>query len=362
MKEPRPASWILQIPPYVPGTSKDSVTARYGITNPIKLASNENPLGPSPQALAALEGLSSKMHLYPDPDAAGLRKAAAAFFKCSPDQIITGNGSDEILDFLCRAYLEPGCDVLIPACTFSYYRIASLACGAEVRVTAMKDHAIDADDILAQVTPETRIVFVANPNNPTGTCLGSGDIVRLAEGVPPETLLVMDEAYGAFVRQKGFMSAAGLIEAHRNIAVVSTLSKSHGLAGLRIGFCIAHESIISNLSRIKPPFNMNIAALKAGEAALSDYAFLERTLKLTWEGLDYLTAEFDRLGLAWIPSQTNFVPVAVGSRSEQIYEELLKRGIITRSMKSFGMEGYLRVTVGLPEENRAFIAALREVL
>ncbi len=226
----------------------------------------------------------------------------------------------------------------------------------------MKDFTIDVDDILRKVTPATKMIFIANPNNPTGTCLTRDAVTGLVSGIPRETLLVMDEAYAAFVRHKDFVSAVGLIDNHTNIAAISTLSKSHGLAGVRVGFCIAGESVIGTLSRIKPPFNMNIFALKGGEAALKDPGFLEKTLETTWQGLDSLYDRIEKLGLACIPSQTNFVLIRIGEHSERVYENLLKRGIITRSMKSFGLEGYLRVTVGLPGENDAFINALEEVL
>jgi len=362
MRGPNPAPWIGKIPAYVPGTSEDTVTERYGITNPIKLASNENPLGPSPAALEAADAARAGMHLYPDPDALDLRTAAAAFFQCRSDQIVAGNGSDEILDLLCRAYLVPGREVIIPALTFSYYRIASLVCGAEVVVSAMDGFAVDVDDIIERASEKTGIVFVANPNNPTGTCLKQADILKLVSALPPETLIVLDEAYAAFVREKGFMSAVKLIDEHSNVATIHTLSKSHGLAGLRVGFCVAGEPVISTISRIKPPFNMNIMALKAGAAALGDKEFLKQTLEVTWQGLDYLYEEVGRLGLAYVPSQTNFVLIHIGERYLRVYEELLKRGIITRAMTSFGLDGYLRVSIGLPSENEAFVRALREVL
>jgi len=362
LKEPKPTSWIQKIPPYVPGISKDSITGRYGIANPIKLASNENALGASPKAIEAMRDVAMRMHLYPDPEAVGLRKAAAAFFQCKPEQVIAGNGSDEIIDLLCRAYLEPSDEVIIPDCTFSYYRIASLVCGADIISSSMRDNTIEIDDILRKVSRKTKIIFIANPNNPTGTCLGRNDIMKLVSGVPKETLLVIDEAYAAFVRQKDFMSAVDLINEHGNIAAVYTLSKSHGLAGVRIGFCVAAESIIGTLNHIKPPFNMNILALKAGEAALKDDGFLARTLKTTWQGLDYLYEQIQRLGLSYVPTQTNFVLVRIGDRCKEIYESLLKQGIITRSMASFGLDEYLRVTVGLPTENEAFIKALSGLL
>lgn len=362
MSGPKPTSWIRKIPPYVAGTSKDSITKRYGIIDPIKLASNENPLGASPKAIEAMEAAGSRMHLYPDPDATDLKAAAASYFRCRPEQIITGNGSDEIIDLLCRAYLEPGNEVIIPECTFSYYRIASLVCGAQILTTAMKDFTIDVDDILKKVSAATKMIFIANPNNPTGTCLTRDEVMKLVSGIPAETLLVMDEAYAAFVRQENFMSAVNLINDHANIAAIYTLSKSHGLAGVRVGFCLAGESIIETLSRIKPPFNMNILALKGGEAALKDTDFLNKTLETNRQGLDSLYNRIGKLGLTCIPSQTNFVLIRIGEHAERVYEDLLKKGIITRSMKSFGLGEYLRVTIGLPRENDAFISALEEVL
>lgn len=302
------------------------------------------------------------VHLYPDPEAVELRASAAEFFGRRSEEILAGNGSDEIIDLLCRAYLTPGREVIAPGLTFSYYRIASLVCGAQVVVSGMNDFSIDVDDILRKASEKTGIVFLANPNNPTGTCLAEGEIRRLLTGLPPETLVVLDEAYAAFVRQSDFLSAVELIDSHPNVATVHTLSKSHGLAGLRVGFCIAGEPVISALSRIKPPFNMNILALKAGAAALKDTDFLNKTLETTWQGLDYLYAEAQKLGLAFVPSQTNFVLVRIGHRCSRVYEELLKRGIITRAMTSFGLDDYLRVSIGLPQENEAFVRALREVL
>jgi histidinol-phosphate aminotransferase len=362
VKAVRPAPWIGAIPEYTAGKSKEEIARKYGTPNPIKLASNENPLGPSPKALAAVMDAMPTSHLYPDPGAQALRAAASRFFGCPADHIIAGNGSDEIIDLICRAYLSQGDGVIIPSCTFSYYRISSLACGAKVVNSSMKDHRIDVQAIARSLNPATKVIFVANPNNPTGTYLNADDILSLIGIVPPHVLLVMDEAYAAFARQKDFMSAVGLTEDHPNLITVHTLSKSHGLAGMRVGFGIASGSIMNTLLRIKPPFNVNSLAQKAGEAALSDSAFLKRTLATTWEGLDYLYASFERLGLEYLPSQTNFVLVRIGERAGIIYEELLKKGIITRFMANIGLDDFIRVSIGLPDENKAFISALSEVI
>jgi histidinol-phosphate aminotransferase len=362
VKTVKPAPWIRTIPGYVAGKSKEEIARKYGTPHPIKLASNENPLGPSTRALEAIEKAMYFGHIYPDPDARALRDAAARFFGCPLEHIIAGNGSDEIIDLICRVYITPGDEVIIPSCTFSYYRIASLACGGEVVSVSMKDHRIDVEGIKRSLSPRSKVIFLANPNNPTGTYLNKEEVLSLIDFIPADVLLVMDQAYEAFARKKDFMSAAKLTKTHSSLVTIHTLSKSHGLAGLRVGFGIASRPIMDNLLRIKAPFNVNSLAQKAGEAALGDTPFLERTLATTWEGLDYLYSAFEYLELPYIPSQTNFVLVHIGKEAPKVYEDLLKRGIITRFMPNIGLDEFIRVSVGLPEENSAFISALTEVL
>jgi len=362
VKPVEPAPWIDDIPAYVPGRSKDDIAREYGAVSPVKLASNENPLGPSPKALSAMLSSMGSAHLYPDPDSRDLRRAASRFFGCMLENIIAGNGSDEILDLICRAFLRPGDEVVIPECTFSYYGIASRACGAKVAGSPMRAHRICVEGVRSSLGRNTRIVFVANPNNPTGTCLNRDEVSELISLVPPDVLIVMDEAYGAFVRRDDFLSGTGLVLQYENLITVHTLSKSHGLAGMRVGFGIASETILASMMRIKPPFNVNYLAQKAGEAALNDDDFLRETLRITWEGLDMLGRVFDRLGLPYIPSQTNFVLVHIGKDARRVYEGLLKKGIITRSMDSFGLHEYIRVSIGTPEETSLFASALEEIL
>ncbi len=362
MKRVEPAPWVLGIPPYVPGRSKEEIALLYGVSTPIKLASNENPLGPSPKAMQAVQIALGSSHLYPDPDSRALREAASRFFGCAPEHIIAGNGSDEILDLICRAFLRPADEVIIPECTFSYYAIASQACGAVVVPSPMSEHRIDVGGITARLSTRTRIVFVANPNNPTGAYLRAREVETLIRAVPDSVLIVMDEAYGAFARASDFSSCVPLTREHGNLVTVHTLSKSHGLAGLRVGFGIACKEVMDSLLRIKPPFNVNNLAQKAGEAALGDDRFLRETLRVTFKGLNTLAATFERLGLVYVPSQTNFMLVHIGSRCAQVYEDLLKRGIITRHMASFGLPEHLRVSVGNTEEMRTFVMALEEVL
>ena len=361
MNQPKPARHLAVIPAYAPGRSKEEIARAYGVERPIKLASNENPLGPSPKALAAMQAAFSEMHLYPDATAAGLRAAAAEHFGCAPENVIAGNGSDEIIDLVCRAYLNPGDKVLIPECTFSYYRIAALACAAECQSAAMDGFGLDAEQLIAGLEARPKLVFIANPNNPTGTALGRDDLLRIINAAAAETLVVIDEAYAAFARQADFMSAAQLLE-RPNLLVIKTLSKSHGLAGLRIGFGLAHPAIIAELNRLKPPFNVNRLGLIAGEAALKDDDFLDQTLKLNWSELDKLYGALDEMGLGYIASQTNFVLVHLGPKAKQVYEELLKRGVITRFGAGPGLEEYLRVSIGLPEENLQFIASLKAIM
>jgi histidinol-phosphate aminotransferase len=362
MKTVEPNEWVFTIPEYIPGRSKEEIARQYGAANPIKLASNENPLGPSPEALQTIRETMAASHLYPDPDSRNLRTAAAQFFGCNIEDIVAGNGSDEIIDLICRAYLKPGDEVIIPSCTFSYYRIASLACGAQVVASPMKDHCIDIPGIEAALSPRTKIIFIANPNNPTGTYLKGNELLNFVNAVPENVLVVIDEAYGAFARTNDYMSAISLAQSTSNLITIHTLSKSHGLAGLRVGFGITSKTILDTLLRIKPPFNVNILAQKAGEAALNDDTFFKKTLSNTWNSLDTFYAAFERLGLSYIRSQTNFVLVHIGKDSPRVYEDLLKKGIITRYITNIGLDEYLRVSIGLPGENNAFIAALEEVL
>ncbi|MEA2102185.1 MAG: histidinol-phosphate transaminase [Thermodesulfobacteriota bacterium] len=358
----KPVPWLHSIPPYVPGRSKEDIARQYHIDTPIKMASNENPLGPSPLAIEAMKTTIRQAHLYPDPDARTLRTMAAAYLGCTNDMVIAGNGSDEIIDLLCRAFIAHSDEIIVPECTFSYYEIAAMACGASIVKTGMKGMDIDILKIEEAIGPRTRMIFIANPNNPTGAYLNKDKILYLIKICPKNIIIVLDQAYAAFTRAKDFIDGIDLINGHDNLIVMHTLSKSHGLAGLRIGFGIAGKPIIENMRRIKPPFNLNLIALEAGKAALDDNGFLERTLSLTWQGLDYLYSECSRLGLEYIPSQTNFVLIRIGPRAVDIYEELLKKGIITRYMGSYGLDEYLRISVGLKEENMRFVAALQEAL
>lgn len=362
MKTVEPNEWIFTIPEYIPGRSKEEIARQYGVVNPIKLASNENPLGASPKALQSIRETMATSHLYPDPDSKNLRTAAARFFGCNIEDIIAGNGSDEIIDLICRAYLKPGDEVIIPSCTFSYYRIASLACGAQVVASPMKNHCIDITGVEAALNPRTKVIFIANPNNPTGTYVKKNELLRFINALPKNVLVVIDEAYGAFARADDFLSAISLAQSTSNLITLHTLSKSHGLAGLRVGFGISSKAILDTLLRIKPPFNVNMIAQKAGEAALNDNAFFNETLSNTWDSLDTFYAAFERLGLSYVRSQTNFVLAHIGKDSPRVYEDLLKRGIITRHIANIGLDEYLRVSIGLPGENKAFIDALEEVL
>ncbi len=360
MKLPAEARHINLIPPYSPGLSKDEIALKYGIEKPVKLASNENPLGPSPMAAEAMRTFIGSTHLYPDPMAAELKSAASKFFGFPADNIITGNGSDEIIDFICRAYLNPGDRVVIPSCTFSYYRIASLACGATVAETPMDGMKIDAGAMLSEMSSGAKIAFLANPNNPTGTYTGKKELLNLCEKMSPESILVLDEAYAAFARADDFVSGLKLISQRPNVIVINTLSKSHGLAGIRVGFAVASKEIIDTLYKVKPPFNMNLLAIKAGAAALQDKDFLRLTIETTWKGLDFLYSSFSRLGLEYVSSHTNFVLVRLGSDAKTIYEKLLKRGLITRFMQ--GLPEYIRVSVGLENENEQFIQELEDII
>lgn len=362
MKKQNIPAWIYKIPQYVPGRSKEEISRAYGIKNPIKMASNENPLGASPMALEAMKKYRYMVNLYPDPLAYELRKTAAQAFNCGIEQIIAGNGSDEIIELICKVYIEPGDEVIIPQYTFSYYEIASLSCGAHVTHVPMQGLDTDIGAIKDAIGNRTKILFIANPNNPTGMYLNKDRLSKLISIIPDNILVVIDEAYTPFVRADDFVSGVNLIDTKAKIFVLMTLSKSHGLAGLRVGFGIAMESILDPIWRIKPPFNVNTLAQKAGIAALEDNKFLQDTITHTWRELDYLCVRFEELGLEFVPTQTNFVLVKIGKNARDIYESLLKKGIIVRNMASYGLDEYIRVSVGLSHENTSFITALKEIL
>jgi len=355
---PRPG--VLDISAYVPGDDRSPAATVY------KLSSNETPLGPSPLAVEAYRASADKLHVYPDGSSRILREAIAAAYGLNPDRIICGNGSDELLTLLAQTYLLPGDEAIFTEHGFLVYRIAILAAGATPVVVPERDFRADVDAILGAVTRRTRIVYIANPNNPTGTYLPYDDVRRLHAGLPENVLLVLDAAYAEYVRRNDYASGVELAAEAPNVVMTRTFSKIYGLANLRIGWGYGPGPVIDALNRTRGPFNVNGPALAAGAAALADRAHLERAVahNLTW--LEWLSREVERLGLPVTPSIGNFLLIHFHEEKERSAAAadafLRQHGLVLRRVVGYGLPNALRMSVGSEAANRLFIEALGDFL
>jgi len=328
----------------------------------VKLASNENPLGPSPLALEAMRSVLAQLHLYPDGSAHRVKARLAENLGVEPGHIILGNGSNEILEFIGHALLGPGSEVVVSQYCFAVYPIVAALFGARlVSVPALDGFQADIPGMLRAITPATRAVFLANPNNPTGTFLAAARIEAFLEAVPQRVAVVLDEAYTEYLPPELRMDSAEWVRRYPNLIVSRTLSKAYGLAGLRVGYAIAHEGITDLLNRLRQPFNVNSLALAAAQAVLGDEAYLARSYALNRRGLEQLQSAFSAMQLRFVPSYANFVLVEVGD-ADAVYAALLRQGVIVRPVSNYGLPRWLRVSVGLPEENVRFIDALSQAL
>jgi len=355
--------WLAGLSPYPPGKSLEEVRRELGLKGPIyKLASNENPLGPSPRALEAVRESLTRLHRYPEAANRTLSEALARRYGLRPENVVVGNGSNEVIDLLVKALVSPGDEILMSEPSFLMYEKFGAAAGASLKKVPLKGYRHDLEGILSAVSPRTRIVFLDHPHNPTGSVFSGEEFESFLRGVPGEVVVVLDEAYGEFVREPSAARGVEFLKRGFPVVVLRTFSKAYGLAGLRIGYGLMPEELARVLNALRQPFNVNLLAQVAALAALSDEEHLRRTQELTWEGLDYLSAELERLGLKPLPSQANFLFVECGRPARPLYEALLRRGVIVRSMEAYGFPEALRISVGLPEENRALIEALAEVL
>jgi len=353
---------VLSIAPYVPGKPISALERELGVVNSIKLASNENPIGPSPLALEALQTVFDGLNRYPDGGAYDLVQKLSEKLGVPPEKIVIGAGSDDIIGMLTRALLLPGDQAVMPKPSFLMYDIMVRSASAEPVCVPLKSLAIDLEEMAARISSKTRMLFLTNPNNPTGTGITKIDFERFLENIPEEVVVVVDEAYIEFVRDPDCVESIGYVQAERPIVVLRTFSKAYGLAGLRVGYGIMPEDMALLLHRVRQPFNVNTLAQTAATAALDDHDFLEQTLNLVHAGLDYIGRRLDEMNIKHFPTQANFLLVDVGQNADEIYDRLLRKGLIVRSMTSYGFPHYIRVTVGLPEENKRFVDALEDVL
>ncbi|MEW5891691.1 MAG: histidinol-phosphate transaminase [Pseudomonadota bacterium] len=354
---------IRAIAPYQPGKPIAELAREMGLAEAdiVKLASNENPLGVSPKARAAIAGSLDALALYPDGNGYELKSAIARKYGVGLDQIVLGNGSNDVLELAARALLTPGTSAVYAQHAFAVYPLVTQACGATGIEAKAKHFGHDLGAMRAALRPDTRIVFIANPNNPTGTLLGAEELRGFLEAVPAEVLVVLDEAYVEFLPEARRTPSLDWLKAFPNLLISRTFSKAYGLAGLRVGFALAQPEVADLLNRVRQPFNVNSLALKAAAAALDDHAFLAESKRVNDAGRAQLTAGFERLGLDYIPSWGNFVAVRVGEAGK-VFQGLLKKGVIVRPVANYGMPDYLRISIGLPEQNARCLAALQEVL
>jgi histidinol-phosphate aminotransferase len=357
---PRPRSGVLDISPYVPGDDRSSASRVF------KLSSNETPLGPSPRAIEAYRANADKLHIYPEGSARILREAIASAYGLNPERIVCGNGSDELLTLMAETYLSPGDEAIITEHGFLVYRIAILASGGTPVVAKEREETAYVDAILDCVTPRTRIVYLANPNNPTGTYLPYEEVKRLHAALPGDVLLVLDAAYAEYARRNDYGSGVELAAEADNVVMTRTFSKVFGLANLRIGWAYGPAMVIDALNRTRGPFNVNGPALAAGAAALADRAHLERAVAHNTEWLDWLTREITALGLRVTPSIGNFIlihfPGGQGRGAAEADTMLRDRGLVLRRVAAYGFPESLRMTVGTEEANRAVVAVLSEFM
>jgi len=365
----RSPSYVRAIAPYEPGRPISEVARELGLDEAkiVKLASNENPLGASPRAREAIERELPELARYPDGNAFDLKAAVSAHHDLAPEGIVVGNGSNDILELVAGAFLAPGRAAVFSQHAFAVYPLATQARGAQCIVVPAENFGHDLQGMLAAVTPQTRVVFIANPNNPTGTFVSGRELSDFLGRVPADVVVVLDEAYTEYLPAETRYDSVSWLGRHRNLVVTRTFSKAYGLAGLRVGYGLCDPKIADLLNRVRQPFNVNSLALAAATAALGDRDFVAKSCELNRAGMGQLVSGFAQLGLEHIPSVGNFVCVRIPRTGDKpraggVFQQLLRQGVIVRPVGGYGMPDHLRVTVGLREENEKFLGALKAAL
>lgn len=356
------APGICDLAPYEPGKPVEDLERELGISGALKLASNENPLGASPAAQAAATASLEGLAIYPDGNGFALKQALARHHGLSPAHFTLGNGSNDVLDLVARTFLTPAHAAVYAEHAFAVYALATRSVGATGREVAAKDYGHDLEAMLAAVNARTRVVYIANPNNPTGTWVDADPLRAFLAALPDTVIAVVDEAYFEYVAEPGYPDATRWLDEFPNLLVTRTFSKVHGLAALRVGYGVSNPDIAELLNRARQPFNVNAVGLAAARAALEDREFVARSVRVNREGLGFLQAALDERGIGYIPSVGNFLAVDVGRPAGPVYEALLRQGVIVRPIAGYGLPRHLRITVGLPEQNRRVVAALDAAL
>ncbi|MFT7685857.1 MAG: histidinol-phosphate aminotransferase [Candidatus Azotimanducaceae bacterium] len=356
------SSGIKELQPYQAGKPVDELQRELGISDIVKLASNENPFGPSEKVVAALTTVMPELSRYPDGSAYSLKKKLASFLDVDTNMLTIGNGSNDVLELLARVYLRPGMEAIVSQHSFVVYPLAIKSLGADLRVIPAKNYAQDLEATLSAVTENTRMIFIANPNNPTGTWIGRVELTSFMERLRGDIIVVLDEAYFEYVQEAEYPDGIAMHKQFSNIVVTRTFSKSYGLASLRVGYSVSHADVADLLNRVRQPFNVNAMSLAAAIVAIDDQEHVKAAIDNNNQGMSYLTEACDKLGLTYIPSVGNFLTIDFARDAMPIYEALLREGVIVRPIGVYEMPNHLRVTIGLPSENERFVNSLVKVL
>jgi histidinol-phosphate aminotransferase len=352
---------ILNVTPYIAGKPIEETKRQLGVKEVIKLASNENPLGPSPRAMEAIKRSVSGINRYPDSQGYYLKKKLARCLKVESTNLILGNGSDELIDVIIKTFAEEDESIITADVTFLEYKIIAQVLGRKTITVPLRYFKYDLESIKKMIDKKTKLIFIANPNNPTGTYVTKYEIEDFIMGLPSHVLLVLDEAYDTFIDVDDFPNSLKYID-NKHVIILKTFSKAYGLAGLRIGYALANPGLVSYMERARQPFNVNILAQLAALSALDDKKFLTRTRATILEGKNYLYSNLTKLGIAYVPSVANFILVDVGRDCADVFAEMLKYAVIVRDMKQYGLKNFIRVTIGTKKENERFIKVLKKIL
>lgn len=352
---------ITQVKPYIAGKPIEETKRQYGLKEVIKLASNENPLGPSPKAISAIKKKLKDLNRYPDSQGFYLKNKIAKTLKIESNSLVLGNGSDELIDIVIKTFVEDGENVITSDTTFLEYEIISKVNNREVITVPLKYFKYDLASMKKAVNKKTKLVFIANPNNPTGTYVTKYELEDFMSGLPDNVVLVLDEAYDAFIDVDDFPYGIKYVRS-KNVIVLKTFSKAYGLAGLRIGYAVSNNEFTSFMERARQPFNVNMLAQAGALAALDDANFLKKTKKTALEGKAFLYEALKKMGLSYVPSVANFILIDVETDGLTMFKEMLKFGVIVRDMNQYGLKNFIRVTIGTPNENERFIKVLKKIL
>jgi histidinol-phosphate aminotransferase len=352
---------ILNIVPYEAGKPIEEIKRQLGLKKVIKLASNENPLGPSPKAVEAIKKRIPFINRYPDSQGFYLKRKLAKFVNSGPENIVLGNGSDELIDIIIKTFVEEDENIITADFTFLEYKIISSVKGRMVTTVPLKYYKYDLEAIKRKIDRKTKVIFISNPNNPTGTYVTRYELEDFIRDLPETVLLVLDEAYDAFIDVDDFPNSLKYIN-NKNVVVLKTFSKTYGLAGLRIGYAVARREFACYMETARQPFNVNSLAQAGAAAALDDKKFLAKTRKVILEGKNYLYDNLNKLGVSYVPSVTNFILIDAGRDSVEVFKNMLKYGVIVRDMKQYGLKNFIRVTVGTKKENERFIKVFKKII